>query len=633
MVTPRPYDTVNRDKAVKDQLHALFSQAIEQLKNAQVIPADHQVNLNFERTRQKEHGDFATNVAMTLAKPARRNPRELASLLVDALPEDALITNVDIAGPGFINVFLAQNARFEVLNTVFAEGDSYGLAEPNSKQKIMVEFVSANPTGPLHVGHGRGAAYGDALARVLAAAGNTVEREYYVNDAGRQMDILVVSVWVRYLQAAGIEFSLPDNCYKGDYIISYAKTVFEQHAERYVVPLETLQQNAHQRSDSNALAELNSLSSEEFDSQRNELNLSPEAFTQKFEKRFLEESLDALIEFAKTTLEKDGFAVFFDIALNSIVADIREDLSEFGVDYDTWFSERSLFDSHKINDTIDKLKASGDVYKKGGAWWFKTTHYGDEKDRVVIRDNGQPTYFASDIAYHVDKLERGFDLAINVWGSDHHGYIPRVKASLQALGLPPEKLKVLLVQFAVLYRNGEKVGMSTRSGEFVTLRDLRDEIGSDAARFFYAQRKSEQHMDFDLDLAKSQSNENPMYYVQYAHARICRIFKTATERNINIDDIQSADFSILHNDHENSLLSLLQRFPELVVAAASNYEPHQITYYLRDLATAFHSYYNTSKFLEAEKPQRDAMLALCAATRQTLKNGLSIIGVGAPETM
>ena len=618
---------------MKDQLHGLFNQAIEKLKADNVIPADHQVNIQFERTRQKEHGDFATNVAMTLAKPARRNPRELATLVVDALPDDKLITKVDIAGPGFINVFLAQNARYEVLNTVFAEGDAYGLAEPNSKQKIMVEFVSANPTGPLHVGHGRGAAYGDALARVLTAAGNTVEREYYVNDAGRQMDILAVSVWIRYLQANGLDIELPSNCYKGDYVNDYGAQLLKEHSSTYSVSTEDYNNASFKRADSTALTELEALSPVDFDRKRKELNLSADEFTNKSEKQFLEESLDNRIEFAKATLGADGFKIFLSIALNSIVADIRQDLSEFGVDYDTWFSERSLFDDGKIVKAIDTLKASGDVYEKGGALWFKTTDYGDEKDRVVVRDNGQPTYFASDIAYHVDKLERGFDLAINIWGSDHHGYIPRVKASLQALGLPPEKLKVLLVQFAVLYRNGEKVGMSTRSGEFVTLRDLRDEIGSDAARFFYAQRKSEQHMDFDLDLAKSQSNENPMYYVQYAHARLCRIFKTADERKIDTNEIQGADFSLLSSDHESALLTLLQKFPELVTASAANYEPHQITYYLRDLATAFHSYYNSAKFLEAEKPQRDAMLALCAATRQTLKNGLGIIGVGAPESM
>jgi len=581
---------------LKDQLHSLFSQAIEQLKSDAVIPADHAVQVKFERTRQKEHGDFATNVAMTLAKPAKCKPREVAELIVAALPSDPLIVKVEIAGPGFINTFVASDARHSVLKTVAEQGDSYGLGEPNSKQKVLVEFVSANPTGPLHVGHGRGAAYGDALARVLAAAGNQVEREYYVNDAGRQMDILAVSVWIRYCQANGVEIKLPENGYQGDYVVAMGKQLAEKHGKAYTI----------------AAGEVSAACTD----------------------LALEEALDATIKLAKDKLGTESFALFFDLALNSISQDIRQDLHEFGVDYDVWFSERSLFDEGKIQAAIEKLKASGDVYEKGGALWFKTTDYGDEKDRVVVRDNGQPTYFASDIAYHYDKLARGFDLAINVWGSDHHGYIPRVKAALQALELDPEKLKVLLVQFAVLYRGGEKVGMSTRSGEFVTLRDLRNEIGSDAARFFYAQRKSEQHMDFDLDLAKSQSNDNPMYYVQYAHARICRVFVKAGELGFDTSDIGSADFDILDSETETRLLTLLQRFPEVIESAATHYEPHQISYYLRDLATAFNSYYNNApKILEQAQAERDAMLALCAATRQVLKNGLTVIGVGAPQSM
>lgn len=580
---------------MKDQLHALFSQAIDTLKADSVIPQDHEVTLVFERTRQKEHGDFACNVAMMLAKPARKNPRELASMVVEALPNDDLITKIEIAGPGFINVFLASDARTSTLAVIFDKGERYGLGEPNSKQKIMVEFVSANPTGPLHVGHGRGAAYGDALARVLAAAGNQVEREYYVNDAGRQMDILALSVFVRYLQALDVKVDLPDNGYKGQYVIEMGDTLAQQHGDQY--------------------------------------RISAQDFADAREGLEDEAALDATIAVTKEKLGADGFKVFFDLALNSILSDIKQDLGEFGVDYDTWYSERSLFDSGKINKAIDMLKASGDVYEKGGAWWFRTTDYGDEKDRVVVRDNGQPTYFASDIAYHKDKLDRGFDLAINVWGSDHHGYIPRVKAALQALGLDQDRLKVLLVQFAVLYRGGEKVGMSTRSGEFVTLRELRDDIGSDAARFFYAQRKSEQHMDFDLDLAKAQNNENPMYYVQYAHARICRLFENAVQHGVSVNELANADFSHLSNAQETSLLSALQRFPEVVEKAAQQFEPHQITYYLKDVATAYHSYYNSNKVLEAESSKRQAMLALSDATRQVIRNGLSIIGVGAPESM
>ena len=580
---------------MKPQLQELFTRAIEQLKTQGIIPVEHEVVAQFERTRQKEHGDFATNVAMTLAKPARKNPRELAELIVQSLPQDSLVSKVEIAGPGFINVFLAQESRYEVLKQVFKHKDNFGLAKENSGDKILVEFVSANPTGPLHVGHGRGAAYGDALARVLKAAGHRVESEYYVNDAGRQMDILAVSVWVRYLQKLGESVNLPDNAYKGDYVKAMGDSLAKSEGNAYL------------------------LSAEQFDAARE--GLEDEA------------ALDATIALAKHELGAQGFSVFFELALNSIVDDIRQDLHEFGVDYDTWFSERSLFDSGKIEIAIEALKSSGDVYQKGGAWWFKSTAYGDEKDRVVVRENGQATYFASDIAYHYDKLERGFDLSINVWGSDHHGYIPRVNASLQALGLKPEKLKVLLVQFAVLYRSGEKVSMSTRSGEFVTLRDLRNEIGSDAARFFYAMRKSEQHMDFDLDLAKEQSNDNPLYYVQYAHARICRLFENAVQQSINLELLHKADFSQLDSEHENKLLTLIARLPETINKAATDYEPHQISYYLRDVATAFHSYYNTSKFLQAEPAQRDAMLALCRATQYVLKNGLTVLGVSAPESM
>ncbi len=618
---------------MKDQLHALFTQAIDTLKTNAVIPAEHEVTLVFERTRQKEHGDFACNVAMTLAKPARKNPRELASLVVDALPDDPLIVKVEIAGPGFINVFLASDAHTSVLSNVLSQGDAYGLAKPNSKQKIMVEFVSANPTGPLHVGHGRGAAYGDALARVLAAAGNQVEREYYVNDAGRQMDILAVSVWLRYLQSSGLDIDFPENCYKGTYIQDFGAQIIEEFGNKFAIDRQSFNQAELKRENSESLNYFNSLTAQQIKAQRTQQNLTDEEFKNSFEKKYQEEALDTRIQTAKSHLGTEGFNVFFKLALDSILTDIKQDLGEFGVDYDTWYSERSLFDSGKIDRAIDKLKASGDIYEKDGALWFRTTEYGDEKDRCVVRDNGQPTYFASDIAYHQDKLDRGFDLAINVWGSDHHGYIPRVKAALQALGLDKDKLKVLLVQFAVLYRGGEKVGMSTRSGEFVTLRELRDDIGSDAARFFYAQRKSEQHMDFDLDLAKAQNNENPMYYVQYAHARICRLFENAVQQGVSVDGLAAADFSLLDNDQETTLLTALQRFPEVVEKAAQQFEPHQITYYLKDVATAYHSYYNSNKVLEAQADKRQAMLAISEATRQVIRNGLSIIGVGAPESM
>ncbi len=553
------------------------------------------VRIAFERTRQKQHGDYATNLAMVLAGSARRSPGELASLIVDALPPSGIVSRVEIAGPGFINIFLEEAARYAVLKQVIAERDRFGFARPDSKnQKILLEFVSANPTGPLHVGHGRGAAYGDALGRLMSAAGYTVHREYYVNDAGRQMDILTTSVWLRYLELAGEEIVFPGNAYQGDYIVEMAQQVFDESGSAYILPAE-------------------------------KVNEVREGLDEEL-------ALDASIACARTAAN-EGYEIFFSLALDTILGDIRDDLDGFGVRYDEWFSERSLYSSGEIEQAVDKLRHSGHVYDKDGALWFRSTDFGDEKDRVVVRENGTPTYFAGDIAYHLNKLERGFDHCIDIWGSDHHGYIPRVKAALQALGEDPDRLTVLLVQFAVLYRDGQKVSMSTRGGQFVTLRELRGEVGEDAARFFYVQRKSEQHMDFDLDLARSRSNENPVYYVQYAHARICSVFTKAKERGIDLPDFSEIDETLLNTEHEEALLSLIGRFPEMIQSAASQYEPHQVTYYLRELATAFHAYYNACKFLDAPDQTRDARLGLLQATRQVLRNGVAILGVSAPEKM
>ncbi len=581
---------------MKQDLDALFSQAIAKLVQDEVLPTELNINLQFERTKQKEHGDFATNIALMLAKPARKNPRELAQLVVDALPESDLIQKVAIAGPGFINLFVADDARFAVIANVLSEKEQFGLSDAASKNhKILLEYVSANPTGPLHVGHGRGAAYGDALARLLKAAGFDVHREYYVNDAGRQMDILATSVFLRYLEAAGVDFAFPENCYQGDYVADMGKAQFDKYADKYSLEPSTL---------ASAID-----------------GLEPEA------------ALDALIDIAKSHLGEVVYEEYFQLALQSILTDIREDLAGFGVEYDEWFSERSLFaqSANQVEEAVEVLKKTEYLYQKEGAWWFKSSELGDEKDRVVVRDNGQPTYFASDIAYHLNKFSRGFDTCIDIWGADHHGYVPRVKAVLQALKEDPERLKVLLVQFAILYRAGEKVPMSTRSGKFVELKELREEVGNDAARFYYVQRKPEQHMDFDLDLAKSQSNDNPVYYVQYAHARICRVFETAKERGI---EVTLADqFTGLTLDAEDTLITLLAKFPELVESAARAYEPHQITYYLRDLATGLHSYYNACKFLDSEPELREQRFALLVAVQQVLVNGLDLIGVTAPEKM
>jgi arginyl-tRNA synthetase len=579
---------------LKKQLIELFGAALGQLTREGVIPATDPELVRFERTRQKEHGDLATNLALVLARPAGRKPRDLAAAIVAALPASAIISKVEIAGPGFINIFLRAAERFAVVGDVRAAGARYGCAQPRG-ERVLIEYVSANPTGPLHVGHGRGAAYGDALARVLRAAGFDVASEYYVNDAGRQMDILAVSVWLRYLELCGSEVRFPDNGYQGDYVYDIAAGVHRGHGDEYV-------------QSSGGLGTVSA-------------DVEPEA------------AMDALIDHARGSLGAAGYRVMQAAAVDTLLEDIHNDLEQFNVNYDRWFSECSLFENGSIDDTVARLRDTGHLYQRDGAWWFRSSRFGDEKDRVVLRENGVPTYFAADIAYHRDKYSRGFDRFINVWGADHHGYIPRVKAAISALGLDPDRLTVTLVQFAVLYRAGEKVSMSTRSGEFVTLRELRQEVSSDAARFFYVQRKSDQHMDFDLDLAKSRSNDNPVYYVQYAHARVCSVFNQARERGIDTSDLDAADLGLLTDDHELELAAQLARFPEVVSAAAAGLEPHQIVYYLRELANGLHTYYNAHQFLTVAVSLRSARLALIDAVRQVLANGLDLVGVSAPERM
>ncbi len=580
---------------MKQQLQSLFAASLDQLRRDGVLAPEQLLEVRFDRTRQKQHGDFATNIALSLAKACGRAPRELAQLIVDALPAAPEIAKVEIAGPGFINVFLAADSRVHVIAAIRDAGAGYGRRTAAAGSRVIIEFVSANPTGPLHVGHGRGAAYGDSLARLLAATGCDVSTEYYVNDAGRQMDILAVSVWLRYLELCGEQVVFPDNAYQGDYIFDIAATIHREGGESYRHPAETV---------------MDGIDAED-----------------------LESRLDALIQRAHKLLGPQRYQYVLGVGLDALTADIRGDLEQFNVAYDRWFSERSLVTDHHVDAAIQRLAKSGHVFERDGALWFRSTAFGDEKDRVVVRENGAPTYFASDIAYHLNKLERGYDRLIDVWGADHHGYMPRMKAALQALGYEPDRLVVLLVQFAALYRGGQKVSMSTRSGEFVTLRELRHEVGADAARFFYVQRKSEQHMDFDLDLAKSQSNENPVYYVQYAHARICSVFRQAAEKDIDTGDLDNADLSLLGESHEVEVVDTLSRFPEVVHNAAANYGPHQVAYYLRNLANNFHTYYNAHNFLGAPPDLRCARLALIDATRQVLANGLDLIGVGAPEQM
>jgi arginyl-tRNA synthetase len=556
--------------------------------------------IKVERSKDSSHGDFATNVALTLAKSVGQPPRKLAELLIAHLPEHSQVEKVEIAGPGFINFFMKSAEIAQVINTVLAEGEAFGRSNFGKEQKVIIEFVSANPTGPLHVGHGRSAAFGATLANILTAAGFKVSREYYVNDAGRQMNILAVSVWLRYLQLAGESFDFPANGYKGDYVHDIAQEFLTLHGKNFV----------HQ------WAEIcSSLPLDEPQGGDKELYI------------------DALIHRSRELLG-DDFSLFHKQALDSVLNDIKIDLAEFGVDYDCWFSEQSLLNDGSIEKGIQALKQAGHTYESNDALWFRATNFGDEKDRVLVRANGQTTYFASDVAYHWNKYNRGFDRVIDIFGADHHGYITRVKAAVNALGHDEEALDVLLVQFAILYRGQERVQMSTRSGSFVTLRELRDEVGKDAARFFYVMRKPEQHMDFDLDLAKSESNDNPVYYIQYAHARISSVLRQLEERKLSWDEKEGLEnIHLLTQPQEVLLISLLSRYPEVIDTAARTCEPHQLAYYLRELANGLHSYYNAVQLLCEQESLRYARLCLLKSIQQVLKNGMKLLGVSAPESM
>jgi len=586
---------------MKHTLEHLLQHALEVLKSQGVLDRELSVQLTLERVRDAQHGDFATNLAMLMAKSAKTNPRQLAEKIVAEIPTHPLISKIEIAGPGFINFFINPDSQFQIVQQVHHAGPQFGLSNIGNGKKVQVEFVSANPTGPLHVGHGRGAAYGSAVADLLEAAGFKVEREYYVNDAGRQMDILATSIWLRYLEECGEVLPFPCNGYRGEYVREIAFNLHKKSGNDYRRPvelvLEDIPADEHQGGDK-------------------------------------EKHIDALIDRAKTLLGPMQYNDVFQAGLQEILADIKDDLKEFGVSYQHWFSERLLMDDGSIQQALQRLDASGYLYKQDGATWFASSRLGDEKDRVVIRDNGQSTYFASDIAYHMNKLDRGFDQIVNIWGADHHGYIPRVKAAMQALGADDSKLKVLLVQFAVLYRGNEKVQMSTRSGEFVTLRQLRNEVGKDACRFFYVMRKSEQHMDFDLKLATSKSNENPVYYVQYAHARVCSVLRQldekGRERNLHLG---MEHLNLLTEDQETALLTALSKYPEVVERAALQFEPHQLIQYLRELANQFHSYYNAHQFLVDDDRLCNARLNLVCAVKQVLANALNLLKINTPESM
>ena len=585
---------------LREQVREWVSQAVSQAMAEGALALDELPNIVIDRARDPSHGDFACPVALGLAKTLRAKPRDIATTIAGFLQSNPLLERAEIAGPGFINLYLSPAAHHALVDAVRVQRDGFGRSQVGKGQRVQVEFVSSNPTGPLHVGHGRGAAYGAAVADILAAVGYDVEREYYVNDAGRQMSILTVSVWMRYLELCGETLPFPSNGYQGDYIFDIAADIHREQGDVY----------RH-----SASAILDGLPADEADGGDKEIYI------------------DALSERAKSLVGKDAFRAIFDVTLAVIRGDIEKDLAGFGVVFQNWFSELSLVEGGAVEAAVERLRKAGHLYEDGGALWFRSTDFGDEKDRVVVRDNGVGTYFASDIAYHLNKLERGFDRCINVWGADHHGYIPRVKGSLAAAGEESERLEVLIVQFANLFRGEEKVSMSTRSGEFVTLRELREEVGKDAARFFYSMRKNDQHLDFDLELAKSESKDNPVYYVQYAHARVCSMFARAQERGLSTPQANGTDLTPLEESDERDLMLMLSRYPEVVESAAQDAAPHLIAHYVRELAGSLHQYYDKHKILVDDDALRIARMALTDAVRIVIANGLGLLGVSAPEKM
>ena len=576
----------------------LVADALADLPELAEAAADLSIESTVERTRDASHGDFATNIAMRLAKPARKNPREIATSIIAALSDSADVDKVDVAGPGFINFHLSLSAFHAELEAILQQGEEYGRQAQRDRPRILLEFVSANPTGPLHVGHGRHASFGATVGNLLEAAGYPVHREYYVNDAGRQMDILGVSVWLRMLEKDGIAVGFPQGGYRGDYIRDIAAAI-----------------NTDGVASVSAESVLSDLPADAPDGDK-------EAY------------VEALIGKARTLLGEAGFDHVRQQSLESIRDDIEDDLAEFGVTFDTWYSEQCLTKTNRIDDALEVLRKRGMLYEKDGATWFPATDFGDEKDRVVIRENGLKTYFASDIAYHFDKRERDFDHLIDILGADHHGYTARVRAGLEAMGYKGDDLEVELVQFVTLYRGGKKMQMSTRSGEFDTLRQLRAEVGNDAARFYYVSRSNDQHLDFDLDVAKSQSSDNPVYYIQYAHARVASVFRQLAEKSLEWNSTEGRkQLTLLVEPQEKTLMTSLSRYPEVVELSANNRAPQHLVHYLRDLANDFHTYYNAHAFIVDDAALRDARLYLISATRVVIANGLGILGVSAPEKM
>ncbi len=584
---------------MKQQLEQLLAAALAALDGTLAATAEARA-ATVEHSRDPCHGDFATNIALRLAKAARSNPRALAQRIVAALPPSPLVLRAEIAGAGFINFFLSPAAYGHELAEIHQRAERYGHASLGHGERVLVEFVSANPTGPLHVGHGRQAAYGATLANILAAVGFDVTREYYINDAGRQVDILAVSAWMRYLESCGEVLPFPENGYRGDYVQDIAAII--RGAEG----------GSLRRPAASVLAGL-------------------PADAPAGDKEIY---IDALIGRARELIGREAFQRVLELALDAMLSDIRDDLEQFGVRFDRWYSEQALERSGAIERALARLERDGRLYRAQGAVWFRATEFGDEKDRVVVRENGQKTYFASDIAYHLEKRERGFARLIDVLGADHHGYVARVRAGLTAMGEPGESLEVTLIQFVSLFRGGQKIPMGKREAQFVTLRQLRAEVGNDACRLFYLMRSHDQPLDFDLELAKSRTNENPVYYIQYAHARVASVLKQLAARGLAFERAEGlAHAALLTGAHEQAALACVTRFAEVLEQAAVNRAPHILVHYLRDLANALHTYYNAETFIVEDSKVRNARLALVIGVQQVLRNGLTLLGVSAPESM
>jgi arginyl-tRNA synthetase len=585
---------------LKAELERLLADAIGTLVGT-VLPEPIDASaINLERTRDAGHGDYASSIALKLARSARKPPREIAAAIVAALPASPLIAHAEVGGAGFINLYLAQDAHTLVLTEVLERGALFGKVPAGHGEKILLEFVSANPTGPLHVGHGRQAAYGATLANLLRAVGHEVAREYYINDAGRQMDILAVSTWLRYLERCDEGVAFPSNGYRGDYVYGIADKLLAQRGRELV------------RSAAEVAA-----------------GIPPDAPAGD-----KEQHIDALIERMRALIGAEGFERVHELALATMLADIREDLAAFGVEFESWYSERELVRSGAVERALEKLQSHGELYRKDGALWFRASRFGDDEDRVLVRANGQKTYFAPDIAYHLQKLERGYARLIDVLGADHHGYVARVRGALTAMGEPGDCLEACLIQFVSLFRGGDKVPMGKREAQFVTLRQLREEVGNDACRLFYLMRSHDQPLDFDLELAKSRSNENPVYYLQYAHARVASVRRQLEARRLSYDQpLALQSLARLESPYEQAALSALARYPEILQQAAAARAPHTLVHYLRELATAFHSWYNAATFIVEDAALRNARLALAYGVQQVLANGLGLLGVSAPESM